>query len=264
MTSTEEIRDDPGAGPRWLAGRPAGRRWTAIAGEAAFIVTAWLLYSLVRGLSDGQVGRAFTNADSVITAERALGMFVEPDIQGAALGSVLIDLANAVYSAFWPIVIGVLGWLLIWHPHQYRLYRNALVVSGGLSLVVFALYPLAPPRFLPEHGFVDTIAVYSEVYAGFSASALVNDYAAMPSLHVGWVLLMSVAVWSVARWRAARITAGVVPLLMFAATLLTANHYIIDGLAGGLVIGFGLATAKGLRNLSDSGQAPASMARIGV
>lgn len=260
MTSTEEIRDDLGAERR----RPAGRGWSTIAGEIAFIVTAWLLYSLVRGLSDGQVHLAFANADSVIAAERALGMFVEPDIQRAVLGSVLIDLANAVYSAFWPIILGVLGWLLIWHPKQYRLYRNALLVSGGASLVVFALYPLAPPRFLPDHGFVDTIAAYSDVYAGFSASALVNDYAAMPSLHVGWVLLMCIAVWTIARWRAVRVSAVVVPVLMFAATLLTANHYIVDGIAGGLVIAFGLAVAKGLRNLSDSGQAPANLARIGV
>lgn len=260
MTSAEKLRGDPGAERR----QPAGRRWSTIAGEAAFIVAAWLLYSLVRGLSDGQVGRAFANADSVITAERALGIFVEADIQRAALGSVLIDLANAVYSAFWPIILGVLGWLLIWHPKQYRLYRNALLVSGGFSLAVFALYPLAPPRFLPEHGFVDTIAAYSDVYAGFSASALVNDYAAMPSLHVGWVLLMCIALWRVARWRAVRIGAVVVPVLMFAATVVTANHYFVDGVAGGLVIGTALATATGLRNLGDSDHAPASMARIGA
>lgn len=260
MTRTEEIRDDLGAEQR----RSVSHRWATIAGEAAFIVLAWLLYSLVRGLSDGQVAQAFANAHSVIAVEQALGMFVEPDLQGATLGSPLIDLANAVYSAFWPIILGVLGWLLIYHPAQYRLYRNALLLSGGASLVAFALFPLAPPRFLPEHGFVDTIAVYSDVYAGFSASALVNDYAAMPSLHVGWVLLMSVAVLNVAQWRAVRIGAAIAPVLMFAATLLTANHYIVDGIAGAPVIGIGLATAKGLRHLQDADQASPSKAEVGV
>ena len=99
--------------------------------------------------------------------------------------------------------------------------------------MIFALYPLAPPRFLPEHGFVDTIAANSAGYRDFNASALVNEYAAMPSLHVGWVLLVSIAIMNLVRSRAVRATAAVLPIAMFGAIVLTGNHYIVDGIAGG-------------------------------
>lgn len=79
-------------------------------------------------------------------------------------------------------------WLLVRHPARYPLYRNALVASGALSLAVFALYPLAPPRFLQKYGFVDTIANELEGYRSFNTSALVNEYAAMSSLHFGWAV----------------------------------------------------------------------------
>jgi hypothetical protein len=229
-------------------GLDARRRWRTTFHEVAFIAAAALLYTLVRGLTDDRIPMAFANADEVISFERALGIFVEPGLQVAVVNSeFVVDVVNAVYIAYWPIVIGTLVWVLLRHRSQYPFYRNAVLASGAISLVIFAVYPLAPPRFLPEHGFVDTIATYSAGYRDFNASALVNEYAAMPSLHVGWVLLVSIAIINLVRNRAVRAAGAVLPVAMFGAIVLTGNHYIIDGIAGGLVVLLGLAVARVLQ-----------------
>jgi membrane-associated phospholipid phosphatase len=210
----------------------------------ALVAAAALLYSLVRGLTDDRVDVAFSNAERVMSVERRLGIFIEPDVQAAVLGNdLVVDLANAVYIAYWPIVVGALGWLLIWRPASYRLYRNALLVSGLLSLAVFALFPLAPPRFLPEHGFADTIATHSAGYREFNASPLVNEYAAMPSLHLGWVLLVGIALVTLSRSTGVRVAGAMLPALMFASIVLTGNHYILDGIVGSVIVLTGLAAA---------------------
>jgi hypothetical protein len=221
------------------------------------VAAAVLLYSLVRGFTDDRVEAAFDNAAHLISFERALGIFREPDLQETVLGSDLaVDAMNAVYIAYWPIVVGTLAWLLFRHPGQYRFFRNALMASGVVSLAVFAVFPLAPPRFLPEYGFVDTIAVRSGGYRDMQASALVNEYAAMPSLHVGWVLLAAVAFFTVSRRLIVRAAAATMPLLMWAATVLTGNHYFVDGLAGSVVVLIGLTIAAALHRRRPSEHTP--------
>jgi hypothetical protein len=254
VTSTLELRHQRVPAPHEPSESTtlgARRRWHRIVREALFIAAAAMLYSLVRGLTDDRVDLAFTNAERVISFERALGIFVEPDLQDLALRSDLVtDLANAVYIAYWPIIIGTLLWLLIRRPESYAFFRNALLASGAFSLAVFASFPLAPPRFLPEYGFTDTIAENSDGYRDFNASALVNEYAAMPSLHFGWVLLASIAIIGVANNRAVRAAAVTLPVLMLASIVLTGNHYLVDAAVGGVVVLAGLGVAVLLRRRS--------------
>lgn len=222
--------------------------------EAALVVTAVLMYSLVRGLTDDRVELAFENAHRLISFESALGLFVEPDLQSLITGNeAAINAANAIYiGGYWPVLVGTLLWLLFRHPRDYQLYRNALLVSGGLTLVIFSLFPLAPPRFLPGHGFVDTVSEHSAAYRDFSASPFVNEYAAMPSLHFGWILLMGIAWATVGRTTLARITGVAMPTAMFATIVLTGNHYIMDGLVGGIVVLAGLVVAHGVKRWTKS------------
>lgn len=139
---------------RWAAAsksdpRIARTRWVTGLREASFIAAAALLYSLVRGLTDDRVEAAFANSERVISFERSVGVFVEADLQRAIVDNgLVVDVVNAIYIAYWPIVVGVFGWLLVRHGAVYSLYRNALLASGALSLAVFATFPLAPPRFL--------------------------------------------------------------------------------------------------------------------
>lgn len=217
--------------------------------EAAFLVAALLSYSLIRGLTDDRTAAAFRNAEGVLAWERQLGLLIEADLQHAVVASdVAADLANAIYMAYWPAVFGTLTWLLVRHRSAYPFYRNTLLISGSLSLVLFACFPLAPPRMLPDHGFVDTIAARSSAYRGFDGSVLVNEYAAMPSLHFGWVLVCAIAVARLSRSRAVRLAAWCAPPVMFAAIVLTANHYVVDGIAGGAVVTIGLGVARLLRD----------------
>jgi hypothetical protein len=232
------------------------QRLNRIGRELALVAGAGLAYSLVRGLTDDRVGIAFENAERVVDAERAAGVFVEPAVQDAALASgMLTNVANAVYISYWPLIIGTLGWLLIWRPATYPLYRNALLISGLLALGLFALFPLAPPRFLPHHGFADTIAMHSDGYREFNASALVNEYAAMPSLHFGWILLAAIAVVRLADQPAVRAIAASAPAVMLWAIVATGNHYLVDALAGGAVVLTGLAAARWLGQSTSRGRA---------
>ncbi len=229
----------------------AKRRLHRIGRELGLIASAGLAYSLVRGLTDDRVDDAFANAETVVDAERASGIFIEPAVQDAALGSdLLTNLANAIYIAYWPMIIATLGWLLIWRPGAYPLYRNGLLVSGVFALALFAVFPLAPPRFLPHHGFADTIALHSDGYREFNASALVNEYAAMPSLHFGWVLLAAIAVVRLSQRRLVRVLAAGAPVAMLWAIVATGNHYVVDALAGGAVVVAGLSVAHWLSHRS--------------
>jgi membrane-associated phospholipid phosphatase len=115
--------------------------------------------------------------------------------------------------------------------------RNAMVASGLMGLCVYTTYPVAPPR-LAGMGFVDTITEQSSSYRVLQPPAFVNQYAAMPSLHVGWDLLVGLALVAAAGSVALRTVGRLMPVVMGAATVLTANHYVLDVLVGAA---FGLA-----------------------
>src|SRR6185312_9767346 len=113
----------------------------------------------------------------------------------------------------------------------YFRLRNAMLISGAIGLVIFTLFPLAPPR-LAELGLVDTVTRSSDAYRVLQPTMFTNQYAAMPSLHVGWDLLVGLAILAAARGPLLRAFGAVMPVLMVAAVVLTANHYIVDAIAG--------------------------------
>jgi PAP2 superfamily len=220
--------------------RRSGRA-RALVREAALIAAAAALYTLVRGLANDRVAIAFEHAEQIISFERSAGLFVEPALQQAIIGNdLVVTAANAVYIVFWPVVVITLVWVLLRRPAAYPRFRNAILASGALSLVLFALYPLAPPRFMPEYGFVDTITEHATSYRTLNTPAFVNEYAAMPSLHFGWILLVGIAWVTLSRHPLVRALGAALPALMFASIVLTANHYIIDGIVAGVVIMLGL------------------------
>lgn len=221
-------------------------RWRSVGVEVLILGAAISSYFLVRGLISGRISLAFDNADRVVALERSLGLFVEADLQ-AAIGDQgwLIDAVNWIYIyAHWPVVIATLVWLLVKHRSQYATFRNAILISGGIGLVIFALFPVAPPRFLVDYGFVDTVTQQSQSYRVLQPPAFTNKFAAVPSLHFGWNLLMGIAWATLATNRWARLFGWIMPPAMLAAIVLTANHYIVDGIAGGTLalLGYVVAT----------------------
>lgn len=219
---------------------PAGHRaarWTDI-GELGFAVIGFLAYFLVRGAVVTRAADALDHARDIVRLESGLGLFIEPQIQQWVLSSPwLWGIANFVY--FWcdfPLIVAV-GLLLFWRRRdQYTKLRDSLLLSGGFALVIYMTFPVAPPRFLTEWGFVDTLAVFSNLsYQAQSMHPFVNPYAAVPSLHVGWSLLLAVAVFRSTRhwyWRGGMLLVLAIQLV---AVIGTGNHFIFDGLVGAAV-----------------------------
>lgn len=206
------------------------------------MIGAALLYFGVRGLTEGSASDAITHGYRVLHFEQGLGFAVEETVQNAVLASrVLTTLANWAYIwLHWPVIVLTLIWLHRRHRREYLLLRNAMFVSGAIGLVIFALYPVAPPRHLPDR-FVDTVTELSNSYRVLQPPQLINEYAAVPSLHVGWNLLVGIFLFRYGRHLAVRVFGLVSPVLMALAVVATANHYVIDGLVGSAIALAGLA-----------------------
>jgi membrane-associated phospholipid phosphatase len=213
--------------------------------EVGIVALAIFLYFFVRGLMDSKASLADAHARWLVDVERWLGIFHEPAIQEWTLThDLLVRVVNAIYIyGHWPVMISTLVWLLWKRRDMFPVYRSALLISGAIGLVVFVTFPMAPPRFLPDLGFVDTVTLHTNAYRVLQPPSFTNQYAAMPSLHVGWNLLMGIAIYSTTRHRFWRAFAIAMPLAMSLATILTANHYILDGIAGSLVALTALAIA---------------------
>jgi hypothetical protein len=218
--------------------------------EIGLVAFGFLCYFLVRGAVVDRTGEALANARDIVQLEFALGLFVEPRVQTWVLEEELARrVANFVY--FWldfPLII-VIGLLMFWRArHAYTLLRDSLLISGGLALVIYWTFPVAPPRFLSEFGFVDTLEVYSNLsYQAQSMQAFVNPFAAVPSLHVGWSALVIVGVFiATGNWFARGASFVGFGLQSFS-VVGTGNHFILDGVAGLLVCAAGLALALALQ-----------------
>ena len=220
--------------------------------EILLVALAFLLYFIVRGSVVDREDEALRNAGDIIDLQRTLGFFWEPELNAAILDyGALIQLFDAIY--FWldfPLIVGIGLWLYFsGRRHQYTVARDALLASGAIALIVYYLYPVAPPRLLPpEFGFVDTLAQYNHLsYQAQSTELFVNPYAAVPSLHYGWAVLVGgVLFWTVSNlWL--RSLAVFMPIGQLAAILVTANHYMLDAMAGLVVALMGLLIAMALQ-----------------
>ena len=216
------------------AARGPGRadlvRFAAI--ELSIWSVVYGLYLAARGVSIAGPDEAFMNAHEVVDLERALGLFHEAGLQSALLG---VDEALSVYYllGFAPLIVGVLVWLGISHRPHYRELRTLLLVSIGLAVVVHVTLPVAPPRLLPGLGIADTVGLDHDYDSLFGIPF--NPYAAMPSMHVGWSLLVGLVALKASRSPVLRGFFALHPAVMAVAVTATGNHYFLDSLAGALV-----------------------------
>lgn len=201
--------------------------------QAGLVALGVFVYFRVRGLTEGSVGVAHEHARDIVRLERSLGINVETGLQDlVAPSESLQTLANWIYVwGHWPVIIVTMLWLAWRHRLEFLRLRDAMMVSGALGLVVFMSYPVAPPR-LAGLGLVDTVTEQSEAYRVLQPPAFVNQYAAMPSLHSGWDLLVGMAIISAASTVALKVVGFAMPVLMAFAVVATANHYIVDVVAG--------------------------------
>jgi hypothetical protein len=219
--------------------------------QVAAVLLGIFVYFRVRGLTVGREETALDHANDVLAFEARLNLDQEKRLQIIATShDAITDAANWVYIwGHWPVIAVVMVWLAARHREHFLRLRNAMFVSGGIGLVIFAAYPVAPPR-LTSLGYIDTVLMRSEAYRVLQPPAFVNPYAAMPSLHVGWDLLVGIAVASAASTALLRWVGYLMPVLMAAAVVLTANHYLVDGVAGAALALVGLAVAVGFERLT--------------
>lgn len=252
--------------PQIVHARTAHRpRWWA---ELLLLVVVYAAYSAGRLLARGDVSTAVDHGLAILRIEKAFFLNAEHPLNRLFTSTPALGIpADFAYASLHYVVTpAVLIWLFRRRPAHYRVARTWLMLSTLLGLVGFTLLPTCPPRLLDaSYGFVDTMAQYSSYgWWGAEASAprglggMTNQYAAMPSLHVGWALWCGVLLWRHGRTRLIRGLGIAYPLLTVIIVMGTANHYFLDAVAGGAVMGAGaLLTGRALRT-ADRGWALAA------
>jgi PAP2 superfamily len=219
---------------------PSFRLWRELSLIAAF----YAAYTLVRLLIPHDDGAAYTHAGQVLRLEHALGPNIELKLNRALLQApALARAANVFYAtAHFAVTLLVLAWLYRRRPGHYRWLRTSLLLATAVALIGFWVYPLAPPRFLAGAGFVDPVTALHSfgLYSSPQAGSLTNQFAAMPSMHAGWAVWCAVAVIVSTRRPLIMTIAALYPIVTITVIFATANHYLLDAVAGVAVMTFAL------------------------
>ena len=220
--------------------------------EVGIVAVALAANLLVRWLTLDDLDVAVAHAHSIVSLEQTLRLDWEHAAQ-EAIGSApwLGTFASWFYVwGYLPVVAGALVVLFVRRPRDYAYLRNALLAGGIVGLPVYVLYPLAPPR-LTDLGYTDTVDA-TAVQGAARPAGIANEIAAMPSFHIGYLVVVSVVVWRVSRSTWVRAWCVVHPLLMCWAVLATGNHWVLDLPAGVALAVVGLAAAGWIERRAES------------
>ena len=214
---------------RWL---PQG--WLDALRQLTLFAGAYYAYRIVRGVVDGQAPVAFDHARSLVDLERGLHLFFEPAFQHWAMGmSWLINIADWAYvNTHFVVTMAFLIWLYLARNKAFYFVRNMFMIAMGLALVGYMAYPVAPPRLLPEWGFTDTVTNAVGYQQANTAKLLFNPYAAMPSMHVAFALMIAIPAVKLITIRALRVAWAFYPAFVAFVVIVTANHFWVDGAVG--------------------------------
>ena len=220
------------------------RGWTDAFRQVLLAVAAYTVYELVRAVVYGNAYspgyKPFGDATKIINLERLLHVFAEPSIQAWVAGRHwLMDIADWTYlNAHYFVTLGALVFIYLRRNESFYFVRNVFMIAMALALVGYALYPTAPPRLMPEWGFTDSIQQFTGITVEKGASsALINLYAAVPSMHVCFALMVGIPMSRLTRRRPARVVWRVYPLLITFVVVATGNHYLTDVFLGALTAG---------------------------
>ena len=222
------------AGPfgSWLSVRHSLRA------EAALVLVLYGLYELARGMVVGDAVEAERHARQLVTLERSRGVFIEERMQDAAHAFPgLIDLLSISYLTFHlAVTVVVLLWLHRRRPAAFPIVRTTFVLASGLALVGYLVYPTAPPR-LSGIGITDTVSGgHIDLNSGL-VSSLYNPHAAVPSMHIGYALVVAASLLRYGRRVAVRAVGALYPPFVLLVVVATGNHFLLDALAGAVVVG---------------------------
>lgn len=225
-----------------------------LARQLLLFAAAYYAYRYTRGWvnTPDVAATAFSNARALIDVERTLNIFVEPSVQAFVAGERwLFDGASWIYiNAQTTVTLACLIWIYLFRNTSFYFVRNMFLTAFFIALVGYVVYPTAPPRFFPEWGFFDTVEAFTKVpQDSVTIDALFNPYAAVPSMHVGFALMIGWPLALLARRRAVKIFWAVYPLIVTFVIVVTANHFIADAVLGAMTAGVGALVALALAQL---------------
>ena len=197
--------------------------------------------------------------------ERALGIFTELNVQVAFLGwGVVMDALSLWY--FWghfPLIVVFAIWAFHSHRPDYVWTRNAIFAAGAIGLVLYVTFPVAPPRLIPGGGFVDTLR--GAFALQYDDSSIVNEFAAVPSLHQGFAVVVGVTLYRIVGGRKGLVAhGGVLPTLMLLSIVATGNHWWLDAILGALVAVIGMMIATQIERRGSRHRAAAAASNPAV
>jgi hypothetical protein len=236
---------------RLLPARVLPNGWLDVLRQVLLFGLAYLAYRVVRGMVEGRAGAAFQHARELIQVERTMHFFVEPSVQAWASGShFLMDGASWLYvNAQTSVTLAALVYLYLRHNRSFYFVRNMFMIAMLIALVGYTVFPTAPPRFMPEWGFIDSVSDFTGVHvshASSSMSTLLNPYAAVPSMHVAFALMIGWTLAKLVRRKAVRVMWILYPFLMTFVIVATANHFLLDAFLGALTAGVSAYGARWL------------------
>ncbi len=221
---------------------------TAVAAELALISGLYAVWRLARMLPIATAEGAISRARDIVAVQHALHLPTELSLQRFVLDHDRIATVSTWYYAtvHVPALLGFMIWMFVRHRDQYPHWRNGLALVTAFCLLI-RFVRVAPPRFLPDLGYVDLSWNYGpSVYSGDVSAGVSDQFAAMPSIHVAWAAVVSfgIVATSTSRWRGLFLLHVVITMLVVAAT---GNHWWLDGIVAILLLGIGLALDSWVR-----------------
>ncbi len=213
--------------------------WGDLGRQLGLLLVVDLIYETARGLAEGKKSEAIHHGQQLIDLERATHTFFEPDMQAFFSAQWVIDFANQIYmNSQFAVVLGFFFWIYIFRNESFYFIRNMFIVSMGLAVVGYTLYPTAPPRMFEQYGFVDTINDFSSVnHDSAFVKVFINPYAAVPSMHCAFALMVGVSGVLLSRHVYTKAFWAAWPLLIAWVVIVTGNHYWVDIALGWMVAG---------------------------
>jgi hypothetical protein len=238
---------------RHIGVRALPHGWGDAIRQIGLFVGAYVLYGLVRAIVYGSAYnpgyKPFGDATKIIHLERVLHVFVEPSIQSWAVNKHwLIDFADWTYlNAHYLVTIGALLYIYLRRNESFYSVRNTFMIAMALALIGYAVYTTAPPRLMPEWGFTDTIQQFTGITVEKGASsAFLNLYAAVPSMHVCFAVMVGWPMVRLVRHWAAKLAWGIYPFWITFVVVATGNHYFTDVFLGALTAAVSMVLAAQL------------------
>ncbi|MFJ3668264.1 phosphatase PAP2 family protein [Streptomyces sp. NPDC090106] len=216
--------------------------------EILLIAVSYWTYSLIRNAVPEQKAEALRNADWIWRVEHDLGIAVEQSVNHAvnSVGWLIVGMNYYYATLHFVVTLGVLVWLFRSHPGRYAATRTVLFATTGVALVGYYLFPLAPPRLMNGTGFIDTVVVHRTwgSMASGDLKHMSNQYAAMPSMHIGWSVWSGLTIFALASVPWVRVLGLLYPTATLVVIVATANHFWLDAVGGLLCLAFGFTVAR--------------------